>query len=216
MCDRLHHTDSFANVVRCCAVLAAVLAAAGCSKQETPPPAPAEVKVLKLEPRDTPVTFEYIAQTQSPQQVNIVARVNGSLDKQLYTEGAIVKEGQLLFQMDQQAALINYTLVIQTAFADVENTLVTNQKTGEQVTAEIRRVQALSENARLAMLQYNGGYTDYLTVLNAQQQLFPAELNYAQNLGRVYSSLVNVYKAMGGGWVSEADKLTSQTMPPLR
>ena len=76
---------------------------AGCSKQEAPPaPAPVEVTVLKIEPRDTPIVYEYIAQTQSPQEVNIVARVNGFLDKQLYTEGEIVKEGQVLFVMDQK------------------------------------------------------------------------------------------------------------------
>ena len=76
---------------------------AGCSR-EAPPPLPpmAEVSVLKVEPRDTPVTFEYIAQTQSPQEVNIVARVSGFLDKQLYTEGAIVKQGQILFKMDRK------------------------------------------------------------------------------------------------------------------
>lgn len=81
----------------------AVVLAAGCGKQAAPPaPPPVEVTVLKVEPRDAPITFEYIAQTQSPQQVNIVARVNGFLEKQLYTEGEIVKEGKVLFQMDQK------------------------------------------------------------------------------------------------------------------
>ena len=81
----------------------AIVLAAGCGKEAAPPrPPPVEVTVLKIEPRDTPIVFEYIAQTQSPQQVNIVARVNGFLDKQVYTEGAIVKEGQVLFQMDQK------------------------------------------------------------------------------------------------------------------
>jgi multidrug efflux pump subunit AcrA (membrane-fusion protein) len=62
---------------------------ASCSREAPPPPPqPVEVSVLKVEPRDTPVTSEYIAQTQSPQEVNIVARVSGFLDKQLYTEGA--------------------------------------------------------------------------------------------------------------------------------
>jgi len=76
---------------------------AGCGKQEAPPaPAPVEVTVLKIEPRDTPIVLEYVGQTHSPQEVNIVARVNGFLEKQAYTEGAIVKEGQLLFQMDQR------------------------------------------------------------------------------------------------------------------
>jgi membrane fusion protein (multidrug efflux system) len=81
----------------------AIVFAAGCGKEAAPPaPAPVDVTVLKIEPRDTPIVFEYVAQTQSPQEVNIVARVNGFLEKQAYTEGAIVKEGQLLFQMDQK------------------------------------------------------------------------------------------------------------------
>ncbi|MCC6211912.1 MAG: efflux RND transporter periplasmic adaptor subunit [Burkholderiales bacterium] len=81
----------------------ALLLVQACGKQEAPPAAPpAEVTVLRIEPRDVPVTYEFIAQTQSPQEVNIVARVNGFLDKQSYTEGALVKEGQVLFQMDQK------------------------------------------------------------------------------------------------------------------
>ena len=83
-------------------LLCSVALISGCSKEAPPPTPPAEVTVLTIEPRDTPIIFEYIAQTQSPQQVNIVARVNGFLDKQLYTEGAIVKEGEVLFQMDQK------------------------------------------------------------------------------------------------------------------
>jgi membrane fusion protein, multidrug efflux system len=83
-------------------ILSAALAA-GCGKQEAPPaPPPVEVTVLKIEPRDTPIVYEYVAQTQSPQEVNIVARVSGFLEKQAYTEGEIVKKGQLLFQMDQK------------------------------------------------------------------------------------------------------------------
>ena len=65
--------------------------------------------MLRIEPRDLPVAFEFIAQTQSPQQVNIVARVNGFLEKQAYTEGAIVKEGQLLLQMDQKPFIAQET-----------------------------------------------------------------------------------------------------------
>ena len=84
-------------------VSGALALAAGCGKQEAPSaPPPVEVTVLKIEPRDTPIVFEYVATTQSPQEVNIVARVNGFLDKQAYTEGSIVKAGQLLFQMDQK------------------------------------------------------------------------------------------------------------------
>src|SRR5437762_5338590 len=78
--------------------------AAACSKQnQTPPPRPpAEVSVLTVEVKDVPITAEYVAQTQSSQAVNIQARVSGFLDKRVYTEGSVVKAGQVLFQMDQK------------------------------------------------------------------------------------------------------------------
>jgi len=88
--------------VRIALVVSAAVLLAACGKKEAPPAPPVEVTVLKVEPRDTPITYEFIATTQSPQEVNIVARVNGFLDKQLYTEGEIVREGKVLFQMDQK------------------------------------------------------------------------------------------------------------------
>ena len=79
----------------------AVFTFMGCGKEEAKPQArPAEVFVVKIEPRDTPITFEYVAQTQSSQQVEIRARVNGFLDKRVYTEGSVVKAGQVLAHLD--------------------------------------------------------------------------------------------------------------------
>jgi multidrug efflux system outer membrane protein len=114
----------------------------------------------------------------------------------------------------QQAALYNYQLSIQNAFADVANALIANQKLQEQLDAQGRLVAALKDYARLATLQYNGGYTSYTTVLQAEQSLFPAELTLANVRAQVFSSNVNIYKAMGGGWIIEADKLTGDTAPP--
>ena len=81
-----------------------IIFAAACSKQnQTPPPRPpAEVSVLTVEVKDVPIAAEYVAQTQSSQAVNIQARVSGFLDKRVYTEGSVVKAGQVLFQMDQK------------------------------------------------------------------------------------------------------------------
>ncbi len=125
----------------CMAAVVALLVA-GCGKPETPPAPPADVKVLKIEPRDTPVTFEYIAQTQSPQQVNIVARVNGFLDKQLYTEGAIVKEGQILFQMDQKPFIAQ----LDAMQAAMDRTKAAN----DTAVANLKRVKPLAEQNALS------------------------------------------------------------------
>ena len=87
-------------------LFAAALAASGCEKHDSTGSGegqrPVEVTVITVTPRDTPVTFEYIAQVESSRQVNIQARVNGFLEKRVYTEGAVVKAGQTLFVMDQK------------------------------------------------------------------------------------------------------------------
>jgi multidrug efflux system outer membrane protein len=127
----------------------------------------------------------------------------GSIAGPIFTGGAIygqVKQAEA----GREAALNGYQLTIQSAFADVENVLVARKKIVEQVQAQERLVRANSEYVRLARLQYDGGYSPYSTVLQAEQQLFPSELNYAQYRSMLFISLVNIYKAMGGGWRVEA------------
>jgi multidrug efflux system outer membrane protein len=131
----------------------------------------------------------------------------GSIIGPIFTAGAI--SGQVRqAEASRQAALLGYQASIQSAFADVENSLFAKQKLADQLEAQGRLVKASREYERLARLQYDGGYTPYFTVLQAQQQLFPAELNWASIRASLFISLVNIYKAMGGGWVNEADKLT--------
>ena len=109
----------------------------------------------------------------------------------------------------QQSALYNYRYSIQNAFADVDNALVANAKLQDQLAAQERLVAALKDYTRLAQLQYDGGYTSYTTVLQAEQSLFPAELTLASLRASVFTSAANTYKAMGGGWVTTADNLTT-------
>jgi membrane fusion protein (multidrug efflux system) len=74
----------------------------GCGKTEAPPPQPPEVTVLSVEQKDTPVTFEFVGSTASSQQVEVRARVDGFLDERMYIEGNMVKQGQLMFKMDEK------------------------------------------------------------------------------------------------------------------
>jgi membrane fusion protein (multidrug efflux system) len=87
----------------CAVVACGLLLAAGCSRPP-PPAAPVAVDVtaMTVEPRDTPAIFEFVGQTQSSREVEIRARVDGFLDKRVYTEGALVKAGQTLFLMDKR------------------------------------------------------------------------------------------------------------------
>jgi multidrug efflux system outer membrane protein len=139
----------------------------------------------------------------------------GQIAGPLFAAGAI--SGQVAqAEAAQQAALLAYQQAVQSAFADVDNALVATQKQKEQLAAQQRLVDALATYARLARLQFNGGYTSYSTVLQAEQTLFPAELSLAGIRASVLASAVAVYKAMGGGWVVAADAMTGErAVPPV-
>jgi len=85
-------------------VLACMLLAVGCKKQESrvATSQTIEVTAVKVEPRDVPITFEWLAQTESSRQVEIRARVAGILEKRVYKEGAVVQEGQVMFEMERK------------------------------------------------------------------------------------------------------------------
>jgi multidrug efflux system outer membrane protein len=131
----------------------------------------------------------------------------------IFTAGAV--SGQVAqAEATQRAALLNYQQSIQNAFSDVDNALVANQKLREQVAAQGRLVAALKDYSRLARLQYDGGYAPYSTVLQAEQTLFPAELQLAALRASLLNSAVSIYKAMGGGWVGIADGMTGGPPSP--
>jgi membrane fusion protein, multidrug efflux system len=78
-----------------------------CGKKTDAPDAvaPVEVTVVKVATRDAPVTYEFVGQTESANQVQIVARVAGFLDQQVYTEGSLVKPGEVMFRQDPKPFL---------------------------------------------------------------------------------------------------------------
>ena len=118
----------------------------------------------------------------------------------IFTAGAI--RGQVKFaEAQQQELVVRYQQVIQTAFREVDDSLVDQKQTKDQLEALGRRTEALREYARLAQVRFDNGYTSYLEVLDANRSLFNAELNYAQTKAILFRSFVNLYKAMGGGWV---------------
>jgi len=114
-------------------ILAVALLLPACKgeKKAAAPPPPL-VSVVTVSLKDVPVAAEYVAQTQSSHLVNIQARVSGFLDRRLYTEGALVKEGQVLFQMDPKpfqvqldqakAALVKQEAALETARLNLERT----------------------------------------------------------------------------------------------
>ena len=137
---------------------------------------------------------------------NRVWSYGGDATMPIFTAGrtaGVVQQAEAL----QQQALLQYEKSIQNAFREVEDALVSLQKSREQAAAQGRQIAALRTYARLARLRYENGYTSYLEVTDAESRLFNAELSYTQTQGTVFISLVNLYKSMGGGWVVDAERL---------
>jgi outer membrane protein, multidrug efflux system len=139
--------------------------------------------------------------------------VAGSVNLPIFTAGSI--SGQVKqAEAQQQQALFQYQEAIQSAFQDVDDSLIALQKSREQLVVIGRQVDALTQYAKLARLRYEGGYTSYIEVLDAERSLFNSQLSYTQTQASVYASAVSLYKAMGGGWVVTAEELTHKTVAP--
>jgi multidrug efflux system outer membrane protein len=110
----------------------------------------------------------------------------------------------------QKETLIRYEQVIQQAFREVEDNLIDQAESREELRAQREQVKSLQNYAHLAKVRYNNGYTSYIEVLDAERSLFMAELAYAQTQATLFRALVNLYKSMGGGWVTEAEGLTKE------
>ena len=135
--------------------------------------------------------------------------VTPSVTMPIFTAGAIAGQVKVAESV-QQETLFRYQRVIQQAFREVDDALIDQNRSREQLGIQKEQVEALRSYARLAELRYDNGYTSYIEVLDAQRSLFQGELLYAQTQGTLFRALVNVYKSMGGGWVAEADKLAQQ------
>ncbi len=106
----------------------------------------------------------------------------------------------------QREAIVFYQRTILQAFRETNDALVGSQKKLQEADAQAARVTALREYARLSRLKFDNGVASYLEVLYAENELFSAELAAVRSRGERYTELVNVYKAMGGGWVDLADQ----------
>jgi len=106
---------------------------------------------------------------------------------------------------------VRYERSIQTGFREVEDALIDQRKSREQLEIETQEVATLHKYAHVARLRFDSGYTSYIEVLDAERSLFNAELSRTETKGILFQALVNLYKAMGGGWVVEADRMTTGT-----
>ena len=220
------------------AALAAVLASAalplavGCGGGKPAAGAgtgPLGVTTTTIVPRDVPVSFEFVAQTQSSHQVNIQARVSGFLDKRTYDEGGIVRAGQVLFLMDKRpfeaqvaaasAALARQQAALEVARADLERTkpLAANdalsQKDLDDATGKFHSAEAAVEEAK-AQLEGEKLNLSYCTITSPVTGISGAAMQQDGAFISSQTSLLTTVAALSPMWVnfsiSENERLAFQ------
>lgn len=185
---------------------AGLLAAGGCAKgpEEKAQHKSAEVAVLTVEAKDVPVTGEFVAQTQSSRLVNIQARVSGFLEKRVYTEGAMVKEGDTLFLMDQKPFK---------AQLDQSDAALARQKAAmETAKANLDRVKPLAEMDALSQKDLDdakGQYESYAAAVDqARAQVETAKLNLSYTvITSPVTGITSFAQQADGTYISQANSL---------
>jgi multidrug efflux system outer membrane protein len=121
------------------------------------------------------------------------------LTQPIFTAGRI-KSNVKLAEAERSRALVQYERVIQTAFTEVSNSLIAHQKVRESREKQEALVGTLRDRLRLAYVRYRGGVDTQLNALDADRDLFQAELVLAQIRLEESLTVVQLYKSLGGGW----------------
>jgi NodT family efflux transporter outer membrane factor (OMF) lipoprotein len=121
------------------------------------------------------------------------------ISQPIFTAGKL-KSGVRLAEAERESALVQYQKTIQTAFLEVSNSLIAHQRVRESRQQQESLVIALQDRLRLAYIRYRGGVDTQLNALDADRDLFTAELTLSQIRLEELLTVVQLYKALGGGW----------------
>ncbi|MFK7884679.1 MAG: efflux transporter outer membrane subunit [Phycisphaerales bacterium] len=137
----------------------------------------------------------------------VTGSLAGGVTAPLFTAGLL--ENQLEVAKAGERQLVDeYRLAVLGAIREAEDALVTRSTVISEAEAQSRQTQALGRYADLAQQRYDNGYVGYLEVLDAERDLFDAELNQVRLKASTFESIVGIYKAFGGGWVEIAESQT--------
>jgi outer membrane protein, multidrug efflux system len=115
-------------------------------------------------------------------------------------EGGYLRNNLRYAKSEERQALIGYQQTIQRAFGDVSDALIGYDKYHVVRERQEQSVKDLQDSVNVSLMRYRGGTSNYLEVLDSQRSLFSAELTLAQARNNEYQGLVQLYKALGGGW----------------
>ena len=195
------------------AVSATMLLTGGCGKEEKKAAArpPIDVTTVTVVARDVPVAPTYVAQTQSSQAVNIQARVSGFLDKRVYTEGAVVKAGQVMFQMDRKP----FQAQVDGAAAALQR----NQAALEVARSNLARTKPLAQQNALSQKDLDDAQGQYeqaeAAVAQSKAQLETAQLDLSYTTITSPVNGVSSFAAVADGTYVDAKNAQLTTVSVL-
>jgi multidrug efflux system outer membrane protein len=147
---------------------------------------------------------------QSYDTHDLLKKIATYFDWQLNILQPLYTGGQLTGQLREAEAafLSNYYTYQQTflvALQQVSDSLVNHQTAKDVYEIQVKESDAYEEYVRIAKIRYYNGLNDYLTVIDAEQNYFQVQLDTETTRGTIFSSLVDIYTALGQGWDVEAD-----------
>lgn len=198
-CEKMmRHSSRFILAGLC---TAAVMTSVSCKKKETPPPSPPIVEVLELKAKDMPITTEFIGQLDSPQNVEVRARVEAFVDKVLFQEGTEVKEGDPLFLLDKKP--------LQQRLSAAEGLLEESKAALNKYEKDVARLQPLAEKRAIPQQDLDNAVASVAvgeaSVLTAEARVEAAKIDLgycevnAPSSGMIGAKQVSVGSLVGKG-----------------
>jgi multidrug efflux system outer membrane protein len=129
--------------------------------------------------------------------------VAGGIFQPLFNSGKLRAQARAQRARTEQV-LVDYEATLQQAFREVEDALVSVRTFRAEHAARRRQVAASRNAARLSRARYDGGVVDYLEVLDTERTLFSSELDESAARQQALVAVVQLYKALGGGWTPPA------------
>jgi multidrug efflux pump subunit AcrA (membrane-fusion protein) len=183
------------------------------------PPVEEAVRVVYTPVKQDDVTIygSYVGHTEASERVEINSRVDGFLEQISFVEGSVVREGTTLYRIDARPYQANLDRVQATLSSKLamlakfkRDVAVSSVEQGETLQAELELQNASEGYLALAQKRYRNGVLAYLDVLDARRRLFEAQISVSfARQGQLFS-LVDLYKALGGGWEPETIKAVAE------
>ncbi|AMO21882.1 efflux RND transporter periplasmic adaptor subunit [Ramlibacter solisilvae] len=202
----------------CVAALVPIALAGGCGGGKKAPaagPMVAEVTTVTVQSREVPYLYEFVGQTESSQQVEIRARVEGFLEKRMYTEGTPVKPGQVMFVMDKKP--------FQAALQAAEGELAQQKARLTTARANLNRVRPLVQEDALAKKELDDAQGQEQAAAAAVESAQAKVINAKLNLGYTtitapVAGLSSFAKVQDGAYVNAQNSLLTYVakLDPMR